>query len=203
MISTIMPKIAPSACHNTNSKEPRRQFATQTARKKSPKSSFGIRQVRQAQELDADYNDKDLEFDPKTIIACNESVSLELDELCGHNEKTLKEMKLSIEAESINSQPYAQCNPFHHNPSNSQEQYAIFHPPLYEYGNSFDTNLCHSDQDEVPPTTTSTKLGIKVRQLRKHIEKKNNQSTYILVLKFKTFVGNLPSKNILKHLMRQ
>ena len=121
--------------------------------------------MRQAQDLDPDYNAKDLEFDSKTIIACNESLSLELDELCGHNEKTLKEMQLCIEAASSNSQPPAQCNPFHPTPSNSHEQYAICHPPLNEYGNSFDTNLCHSHKDEVPPTTTFTKLGITVCSL--------------------------------------
>ena len=48
--------------------------------------------MRQAQDLDPDYNAKDLEFDSKTIIAYNESVLLEVDELCRHNEKTLKEM---------------------------------------------------------------------------------------------------------------
>ena len=85
-----MPKIAQSARRNTNSKEPRRQFATQAARKKASQSSLCIRQVRQTQDLDPDYNAKDLEFDSKTIIACNESVSFEFDELCGHNEKTLK-----------------------------------------------------------------------------------------------------------------
>ena len=77
-----MPKIAQSARRNTNSKKPRRQFATQAARKKAPQSSLCIRQVRQAQDFDPDYNVKDLEFDSKTIIACNASVSLEVDELC-------------------------------------------------------------------------------------------------------------------------
>ena len=79
-----MAKIAKSACHNTNSKEPRRQFATQAARKDASPSSLSIRQVRQGQELDPDFNVTDLEFDSKTIIACNASVSLEVDELCGH-----------------------------------------------------------------------------------------------------------------------
>ena len=96
-----MPKIAQSACRNNNSKKPRRQFDTQAAKKKAPQSSLGIRQVRQAQYLDPDYNAKDLEFDPKTIIACNESVSFEFNELCGHNENTLKEMQHCIEATSI------------------------------------------------------------------------------------------------------
>ena len=184
--STTMPKIVYSDCYNNNSKKPRRQFDTQGARKKAPQSSLGIRQVRQAQYLDPDYNAKDLEFDPKTIIACNESVSLELDELCGHNEKTLKEMQLCIEAASSNSQPPAQCNPFHHNPSNSHEQYAICHSPLYEYGNSFDTNLRHSHQDEVPPTATSTKLGITVRSLRKRTDKTNHSTMSISSLSWAT-----------------
>ena len=100
-----MPKIAQSARCNTNSKEPRGQFTTQAARKKAPQSSLCIRQVRQAQDLDPDYNVKDLEFDSKTIIACNASDSLEVDELCGHNEKTLKETQLCIEAASRDSQP--------------------------------------------------------------------------------------------------
>ena len=85
-----MPKIAQSARRNTNLKEPRRQFATQAARKKAPQSSLRIRQVRQGQELDPDYKVKDLEFDSKTVIACNASDLLEVDELCGHNEKILK-----------------------------------------------------------------------------------------------------------------
>ena len=122
MISTIMPKRAQSACCNTNSKKPRRELATQAARKKAPQSALGIRQVRQAQDLDPHYNAKDLEFDSKTTIACNESVSLEFDELCEHNEKTLKEMQLCIEAASRDSQPSAQCNPFRPITSNSHEQ---------------------------------------------------------------------------------
>ena len=116
----------------------------------TPQSSLCIRQVRQGQELDPDYNVTDLEFDSKTVIACNASVSLEVDELCGHNEKILKEMQLCIEAASGDSQPPASCNSIHPIPSNSHEQYAICHPPINEYGNSFDTNLRHSYQDEVP-----------------------------------------------------
>ena len=100
-----MPKIAQSDRRNTNSKEPRRQFATQAARKKALQSSLCIRQVRQAQELDSDYNVTDLEFDSKTVLACNASYSLEGDELCGHNEKIMKEMQLCIEAASGDSQP--------------------------------------------------------------------------------------------------
>ena len=85
-----MPTIAYSACHNNNSKEPRKQLLTQNAKNKAPKSSLEIRQARQAQVIDANYMDKDLEFDPSMIIECNDQVILELDELCGHNEKTLK-----------------------------------------------------------------------------------------------------------------
>ena len=106
--------------------------------------------MRQAQDLDPDYNVKDLEFDSKTIIACNTSVSLEFDELCGHNKKTLTEMQLCIEAASRDSQPPVQCNPFRPITSNSHEQYAICHPPLNEYGNSFNTNLRHSHPDLTP-----------------------------------------------------
>ena len=146
-----MPKISQSARCNTNSKEPRRQFDTQAAREKALQSSLHIRQVRQGQELDPDYNVTDLEFDSKTVIACNASDSLEVDELCGHNEKILKVMQLCIEVSSGDSHPPAECNPIRPIPSNSHEQYAICHPPLNEYGNSFDTNLRHSHQDEVPP----------------------------------------------------
>ena len=46
--------------------------------------------MSQAQVLDDDYMDKDLEFDTSTIIECNDKDISELDELCGHNEKTLK-----------------------------------------------------------------------------------------------------------------
>ena len=106
-------------------------------------------------------------------------------------------MQLCIEAASSNSQPPAQCNPFHPIPSNSHEQYAICHHPLNEHDNSFDTNLCHSRQDEVPPTTTSTKHRITVCSLRKRTDK-TNHSTNILDLKFKPFDGKLPSKDILK-----
>ena len=63
-----MPKIAQSACCNTNSKEPWRQFATQAAKKNAPQSSLCIRQVRQGQELDPDYNVTDLEFDSKQLL---------------------------------------------------------------------------------------------------------------------------------------
>ena len=59
-----MPKIAQSARHYTNSKEPRRQFATQAARKDTPPQfSHSIRQVRQGQALYPDFNVTDLEFD--------------------------------------------------------------------------------------------------------------------------------------------
>ena len=88
--STTMPKIAYSACHNNNLKESRKQVLTQNARNKESKSSLEIRQVSQAQVLDDDYMDKDLEFDTSTIIECNDKDISELDELCGHNEKTLK-----------------------------------------------------------------------------------------------------------------
>ena len=93
-----MPKITQSTRLNTNWKEPWRQFTTQAARKKALQSSLCIRQVRQGQELDPDYNVTDLEFDSKTVIACHASDSLEVDELCEHNEKILKEMQLCIEA---------------------------------------------------------------------------------------------------------
>ena len=197
MISTIMPKISQSARRNTNSKKHMRELANQAARKKAPQSSFDIKQLRQAQDLDPDYNAKDLEFDSKTIIACNESVSLEIDELCGHNEKTLKEMQLCIEAASRDSQLPAQCNPLCPITSNSHEQSAICHPPLNGYANSFDTNLHHSHQYEVPPTTTSTKRGIQVHSTRK-CHDTTNHSNNILDLKFKPFDGKLPSKDILK-----
>ena len=90
VISKIMPTIAHSTRYNNNSKEPRKQLLTQNARNKAPKSSLEIRQVRQAQVIDADYMDKVLEFDPSMIIECNDKVISELYELCGHNEKTLK-----------------------------------------------------------------------------------------------------------------
>ena len=58
-----MPKIAQFTRRNTNWIELKRQFATQAARKEAPLSSLRIRQVRQGQELDPDYNVTDLEFD--------------------------------------------------------------------------------------------------------------------------------------------
>ena len=92
--STTMPKIAYSACHNTNSKEPRKQLLAQYVKNKAPKSSLEIRQVRQAQVIYADYMDKDLEFDTNKIIEYDDKDISELDELCGHNEKTLKEIEV-------------------------------------------------------------------------------------------------------------
>ena len=109
----------------------------------------------------------------------------------------MQENKLCTIAASEDSQAPAECNPIHPIPGNSYEQYAICHPPLNEYGNSFDTNLRHSHQDEVPPTTTSTKRGITVCSLRKRTDK-TNHSTNILDLKFKPFDGKLTSKDILK-----
>ena len=53
--STTMPNIVYSACHNNNSKEPRKQLLTQNARNKATTSSLEITQARQAQVLDADY----------------------------------------------------------------------------------------------------------------------------------------------------
>ena len=61
-----MQKIGQSARRSNNSKEPWRQLATQAARKKAPKSSLSIRQVRQGQELDPDFNVTDIEFNSKT-----------------------------------------------------------------------------------------------------------------------------------------
>ena len=94
--STTMPKITYSARRNNNSKEPRKQLLIQNTRNRAPESSFEIRQVRQAQVIDADYMDKDIKFDTNKIIEYDGKDITELDELCGHNEKTLKEMELSI-----------------------------------------------------------------------------------------------------------
>ena len=74
-----MPKIAQSARRSNISKEPRRQLATQAAKKKAPKSSHSIRQVSQGQELDPDFNVTDFEFNSKTAIACNANDSSEVD----------------------------------------------------------------------------------------------------------------------------
>ena len=106
----------------------------------------------------------------------------------------MQEMKLCTIAASEDSRAPAECNPIHPIPSNSYEQYAICHPPLNEYGNSFDTNLRHFHQDQVPPPTTSTK---RVCSTRKRTDK-TNHSNNILDLKFKPFDGKLPSKDILK-----
>ena len=57
-----MPKSAQSARRSNILKEPRRQLATQAARKDAPPSSHSIRQVRQGQELDPEFKICDIEI---------------------------------------------------------------------------------------------------------------------------------------------
>ena len=110
-----MAKIVCPDCRNTNSKDPRNQFLTKYVKSKSPKSSLDVREVRQAQVIDADYKDKDLEFDTNNIIEYDEEDTNVLDELCDHNQKKVKEIEDSIQVEGSDSPPPAISDPFHHN----------------------------------------------------------------------------------------
>ena len=65
--------------------------------------------------IDADYMDKDLELDTNKIIEYDDKDIIELDELCDHNEKKLKEIEDSIQGVASDSPPPAKSEPFHHN----------------------------------------------------------------------------------------
>ena len=80
--------------------------------------------------IDLGYKEKDLDFDPDNIIEYDQEETALSDELCHQNEQKL----------GSDSPPPAISDEFHYN-YNDWDKYAITYPPLYEYGNSFDTNL--------------------------------------------------------------
>ena len=95
--STIIAKKAYPACFDTNSKGPRTQFLTKAAKNGSPKSSFNVREVRQAQVIDTDYKGKYLDFDPDNIIEYDQEETPLLDELCDQNQQKLEVLQDDIE----------------------------------------------------------------------------------------------------------
>ena len=74
--------------------------------------------MRKGQELDPDFNVTDFEFNSKTVIACNANDSSEVDEVCGHNENIMQEMKHCTSTASEDSWSPAECNPIRPSPSN-------------------------------------------------------------------------------------